>query len=104
MVVEMVGMCFNGYMIGTFQTLISSMGSNDQFTELQETLDQNLMRLDKSVKDRILAPSIYIGVKEFYLNKHNKEAMNIQKCEFFQQLKPRLQKDLLDIVFASFYE
>lgn len=50
----MVGIGFFGYMIGTFQTLIASMGSLDHFTEMQEKLDHNLMRLDKSIKDRIL--------------------------------------------------
>lgn len=83
MLVEMVGIGFFGYMIGTFQTLIASMGSNDHFTEIQEKLDHNLMRLDKSIKDRILEPEIYIGVKDFYMNKYKYEAMEIQATEFY---------------------
>lgn len=77
MLVEMVGICFFGYMIGIFQALIAKMGSIDHFTEIQETLDQNLMRLDKAIKDRILAPSIYVGVKDFYVSKYKYEAMEI---------------------------
>ena len=53
------------------------MGSNDYFTEMQEKLDHNLMRLDKSIKDRILEPQIYIGVKDYYINKYKYEAMDI---------------------------
>ena len=34
MLVEMVGICFFGYMIGILQALIATMGSIDQFTEL----------------------------------------------------------------------
>lgn len=62
------------------------------------------MRLDKVLKDKILEPSIYVGVKDFFDAKLKYDAMDIQEVEFFKQLKPRLQKELLDIVFARFYE
>ena len=34
MLVELVGMCFFGYMMGTFQALIQAIGENDQQTEM----------------------------------------------------------------------
>lgn len=35
------------------------------------------MKLDKSIKDRVLIPSIYFGVKDFYDNKYKFAAMDI---------------------------
>lgn len=34
MLVELIGMCFFGYMMGTFQALISTIGENDEQTEI----------------------------------------------------------------------
>ena len=79
MLVELVGMCFFGYMMWTFQALISTIGENDQQTEMQEKLDHNLMKLDKSIKERVLIPSIYFGVKDFYDQKYKYDAMEIQE-------------------------
>ena len=42
------------------------------------------MRLDKAINDRILEPSIYIGVKDFYVSKYKYEAMDIQETVFFK--------------------
>ena len=66
MLVELVGMCFFGYMMGTFQALISSISENDEQTDIQEKMDHNLMKLDKTIKDKVVIPSIYFGVKDFY--------------------------------------
>ena len=104
MLVELVGMCFFGYMMGTFQALIQTISDNDQLTELQEKLDHNLMKLDKTIKDKVVIPSIYFGVKDFYDQKYKHDPMEIQNNEFFQQLKPRHQKELLDVVLDSFYK
>lgn len=62
------------------------------------------MRLDKVLKDKILEPTIFVGVKDFYDTKLKYDAMDIQENEFFKQLKPRIQRELLDIVFEKFYE
>ena len=51
---------------------------NDELTELQEQLDQILMKMDKTLKDEVLIPSIYTGVKDFYEQKYANDAMNIQ--------------------------
>lgn len=62
------------------------------------------MKLDKTIKDKVVIPSIYFGVKDFYDQKYKLDAMDIQNSEFFQQLKPRHQRELLDIVFQDFYK
>ena len=65
-VVEMVGMCFFGYMMGTFQQLIQDLQSDDEFVQEQEKLDQLLIKLNKTVKDRALSPIIFRAVQDYY--------------------------------------
>ena len=36
----MVGMCFFGYMIGTFEQLLQDLANDDQFVQEQDKLDQ----------------------------------------------------------------
>jgi hypothetical protein len=103
MLVEMVGICFFGYMIGTFQQLILGLGHVDHFTVQQEALDLWLMKLDKATLERDLISSVYKCVTDNYTFKFKNDAMIIQHTEFFQQLKPRLQKECLDRIFKNFY-
>lgn len=62
------------------------------------------MKLDKALKDKVVIPSIYFGVKDFYDQKYKFDAMEIQNSDFFKQLKPRHQRELLDIIFDDFYK
>ena len=62
MMVEIVSFCFFGYILGTFQSLIQSFGSNEMQVETKEKIDHTMMRLDQAVKKHVLLPSIYIGV------------------------------------------
>lgn len=64
--VEMVGMCFFGYMMGTFQQLIQDLATDDLFVQEQDKLDQWLIKLNKIVKERTLSPLIFKGVQDFY--------------------------------------
>lgn len=77
MIVEMIGICFFGYIVGTFQNLIASFGVTDQLTEMMEKLDHDLMKLDKSVKSRVLIPSIYTGVKDFEETRYKYDAIQV---------------------------
>ena len=83
MLVELVGMCFFGYMMGTFQELLAHISDIDPSTEIQDKLDHNLMKLDKTIKDKVVIPSIYFGVKDFVDQKYKLDAMDIQNAEFF---------------------
>ena len=60
--VEMVGMCFFGYMMGTFQQLIQDLATDDLFVQEQDKLDQWLIKLNKIVKERTLDPKIFEGL------------------------------------------
>ena len=44
-----------------------------------DKLDQNLIKLDKTVKDRVLIPSIYQGVYEFTELKYKNDAIDVQE-------------------------
>lgn len=60
--------------------------------------------MDKTLKEKVLIPSIYVGVKDYFEQKYALDAMNIQNDQNFKILKPRLQRELLDIVFQNFYQ
>lgn len=62
------------------------------------------MKLDKSTTDRNLITSVYSFVKDFYNQKYKHDAMMIQRTDFFQKLKPRLQKECLDTIFKNYYD
>ena len=66
----MVGMCFFGYMMGTFQQLNQDLATDDQFVQEQEKLDQLLIKLNKTVKERALSPVIFKAVQDFYQSRY----------------------------------
>ena len=66
MVVEMVGICFFSYMIGTVQSLIQGITEEDFQTQQEEKLDHWLMSLDKAVEQRTLISSVFLGVRNFH--------------------------------------
>ena len=104
MILEMVSIGFFGYILGTCQTVMQSFGNNDRQIEMKEKIDHTMMKLEKAVKDNVLLPSIYIGVQDFFEKKYTLDAISVQKEEFFQQLKPRIQRNLLDLLFQNYYE
>jgi hypothetical protein len=48
----MVGICFFGYMIGTFQNILHDIGGQDPLSHQQESIDYWLIKLDKAIKNR----------------------------------------------------
>lgn len=84
LIVEMVGICFFGWMIGTFQQLLLSLSAPDFISEEQEKLDHWLMKIDKLMKDRKLDSDIYYGVHKFYNAKFRQDSIMIQNTQFFQ--------------------
>ena len=104
MLVEMVGICFFGYMIGTIQALIHDLSGIDFNAQQEEMLDIWLMKLDKAVEGRIMCTSIFTGVRDFKKNQQMSDPMSVQDTDVFKQLKPRMQKVIIDVVFKNFYE
>ena len=70
---------------------------------MKEKIDHTMMRLDQAVKDTVLIPSVYIGVQDFFEKKYTQDAISVQNEEFFLQLKPRIQRNLLDLLFQNYY-
>ena len=102
MFVEMVGIGFFGYMVGTFQSLIQGFKQKDLSAEQQELIDLWLIQLDKARKSVILYKSIFNQVKEYYSLKFKYDTKKVHECIFFEQLKPRLQNLVFDSVFKNF--
>ena len=63
-----------------------------------------LIQLDKARKSVILSRSIFGGVRDFYGQKFRYDVSIVQDCIFFEQLKPRLQRQVLDSSFKNFYQ
>jgi hypothetical protein len=82
MLVEMLGICFFGYMIGLFQSIM--IGITDSSQEQNDAVDYFLMKIDKCVKDRSLDDlNVYAGVRIFFSNnlKYDIQAV-VQSPEF----------------------
>ena len=72
-------------------------------------IDLWLIQLDKARKQVILDKSIFSGVRDFYSQQFKFDASIVYKdksfgdtCSFFEQLKPRLQRAVLDAIFQNF--
>ena len=78
-VVEMIGIGFYGYMIGTFQQIFASIQSKDQLADQQESLDHWLISLHKARKNTMMPHEAGIGVRDFYNNKYKYDAMSIHE-------------------------
>lgn len=103
-IIEMIGIGFYGYMIGTFQNLFAGIQTRDQLAEQQESLDHWLIALDKARKDELMPYEVLEGVKCFYNNRYKFDAMMIKDSEIFHQLKPRLKNKIIDEIFKMYYK
>lgn len=102
--VEMIGIGFYGYMIGTFQNLFRDIQTKDHFNDQQQQIDHWLISLDKARKNQHLPYLILEGVRSFHSMKFRYDAMKIQHTEIFKILKPRLKIQVLDQIFNDYYK
>lgn len=84
MLVEMAGIGFFGYMVGTFQSLIQGFKEKNQNNEQKEFVNLWLIQLDKARKSVILSRSIFGGVRDFYGQKFRYDVSIVQDCIFFE--------------------
>ena len=47
---------------------------------------------------------IFKGVREYFNQAYRHNAMMIQYTDEYQRLKPRLQKQISDLIYQSFYD
>lgn len=97
--VEMIGIGFFGYMIGVFQNLLSGFSQKDQNSEQQDRIDLWLVTLDRAKAHRYLSRSIFKQVKDFYREKLKFDTSYAFDTVFFEQLKPRLKRLILEHIF-----
>lgn len=76
----------------------------DLKAEYQDEIDLWLIQLDKARKSVILSKSIFKEVRNFYSYHFRYDAVLVRDTPFFDQLKPRLKKAVLDTVFHHFYQ
>lgn len=98
--IEMLGICVFGYMIGTIQTLFTSLKIKDQNQDLIDSINLWLILVDKAKPSHLLYKKVFDDVRDFYTKKLKHEAKldDIDKYYFFEKLKPRLQKNVLDSI------
>jgi len=106
LLIEMLGICVFGYMIGTIQTLFTSFKIKDQNQDLIDSINLWLILVDKAKPSHLLFKKVFDDVRDFYTKKlkHEAQLEDFDKYLFFEKLKPRLQKSVLDSINRLKYE
>jgi hypothetical protein len=75
-------------------------------TELQESINLWLVKIDRSKPTVILSKKVFDDVRDFYIKKFKHEIKLVvdDPEHFYDRLKPRLKKMILDMMFQSKYE
>lgn len=103
MFVEIVGVGVFGYLTGTFQTFFSHLGTKDELYEFIEQINLWLLKIDRQKPDQKINRKMYDDVRDYYLRKFKHTTTLVFNEEFFPNLKPRLQKQVLDQIFQLKY-
>lgn len=102
MLVQMIGIGFFGYMVGTFQKLILGFSQIDYGNEQQEKVKFWLLQLDKTMAFSPLPQNIYKEVTEYYYQQFKWDTKYAYENPLFDMLKPRLQQSVKDIIFRTY--
>ncbi|CAI2363314.1 unnamed protein product [Moneuplotes crassus] len=104
MSVKFIGIGFFGYIIGNINFLI---GQVDSIEELEEEKDEQnnlwLIRLARANASKVLTNDYYEHILSFFTTYWNLDYYLLRENEFFNQLKPRLQKEVANICFEPVY-
>jgi hypothetical protein len=101
---EMIGIGFYGYMLGTIQKLFQDIQNKDPLTEKQQALDNWLIALGKVKCGGNLNYQITNGTRIFFNLKYKWDVNVVQKTYFFEILKPRTQQKVLDTCYQNYYK
>jgi len=71
-------------------------------SEQQDNIDNWLMKIDKTIKDRSL-DDISTSIREYFNNKYKYDVKVIIESDEFNNLKPRHKKLILDQILKAFY-
>jgi hypothetical protein len=102
MTMQMIGIGFFGYMVGTLQKMIIGLQYLDPLSEQQDRVRLWLVKLDKIIS-LPLPKNVYGETIEFYNQQFKWDTTIAYENPFFDQLKPRLQNLILDCIFKNYY-
>ena len=104
MALEFVGLTFFSFMMGSIgQMLHRSDNFEDMVDHKMNTLDLWIKRIERSNKPFYLPPKLYGDIKgqvqDSYLHDFN---LIIEEFPFYSQLTPKMQNELIDVLFKDF--
>jgi len=107
MLVEFIGVFLFAYMMSNINSLIEKL--DDDHVEIlenkSEELDQWILKIDRSNRDRKLPTDLVEEIKSFYRNYWQKDHTMIQNDEFFLNQMPRdLRSKLIRHLFHKFID
>ena len=104
MITIFIGIGFFGYIIGNINFLIGQVDSIDELQEEREEINNLwLIKLGRANSSKTLTNDYYDHITSFMTMYWNLDYVNLRQNEFFNQLKPRLQKEIGDICFEPVY-
>ena len=73
-------------------------------TAKEEELELWLIRLDKSVKQKVLMNEYFTHIQKFFSAQWDKNFHSLKSEEFFWKMKPQLQSELIDYLFKDYLD
>ena len=105
MLVEIIGIGFFAYLMGNINSLFVQVDSIYELKAAkEEELELWLIRLDKSVKQKVLLNEYFTHIQKFFSAQWDKNFHSLKNEEFFWKMKPQLQNELIDYLFKDFLD
>lgn len=99
-----IGIGFFGYIIGNINFLLGQIDSIDELEEEQDEKNNLwLLKLGRANQSKCLTNDYFDNILTFFTLQWNLDYKNLRENEFFNQLKPRLQKEIADISFEPVF-
>ncbi len=97
--IELIGIGFFGYLMGRINRVVALLNTrNDIKKERKEYLESFLLQLDRANKKRPLNASFIEVIWQYFDKYWTKNQVSIQDGEFFKQIPPQLQNEVLRLL------
>ncbi|CAI2372657.1 unnamed protein product [Moneuplotes crassus] len=104
LIIEFAGVCIFGFITGNIGELFVSSESIFQLKEKKiDEVNFWLLQLQRAQSAKILHVDYFNHINNFYTICWDKDFGEIEKSEFYKQLKPKLQNELCDSLFDLLY-
>ena len=84
MIMMITGIGFFAYIMGNLNNILQSFSSDGSQGSQEENLDQFLIQLDRSYKDKNLDSDLYSKIKYFFQHVGSRNVISIKRTDFFQ--------------------